>query len=196
MINKYINLFKKESVGLGLGGHPIDQEIAKLKSKIEKAKTAGIEKALVAKIILLERAKKMMNDMAENGIEAVKKVKKNERKAYISIDKNVVREMASYGLNKTLIAQCLGVKLDTFSKRLREDAELEQYFNKGRAEGVLENAKLLRDAAQAGSVPAMIFYLKTQAGEAFKETQHVEHKVHTHESKLLTLEADYVVENN
>lgn len=187
----YLELFKAESMGFKRE-HPVDKEIAKLENRLGKFESSRVDSAITQKIALLKLAKERLKKMSDDNVQAVKSVKKNGvKKNVYEIDKDIVKELASYGMSKVLIANTLGMSPLTFNKHLEEREELEIAFNKGRAEGVLEVAKLLRTSAEVGNVQAQIFYLKTQAGEAFRETQHIEHTVNSHEEKLATLEAEY-----
>ncbi len=84
-----------------------------------------------------------------------------------------VESYASLGLKIKHIAACLGITGETFRVKRKENPALSAAFKRGKAKGIAHYANLLIRKAESGSVPAILFYLKTQ-GE-FVERMQIRH---------------------
>lgn len=89
--------------------------------------------------------------------------KKRGRKPWIP-DLTKVEVLASQGLTNEQIAACLGICEDTLYTKQRQLTEFSEAIKKGRASGIQQVSNVLFEAALAGNVTAMIFYLKVRAG--------------------------------
>jgi hypothetical protein len=82
-----------------------------------------------------------------------------------------VEKLAAY-LNQAQIADVLGISERTLRDRIATDEAFFAAYKRGRARAIAEVAQSLINTARNGSVPAAIFYLKTQAG--WRDTSRVE----------------------
>ena len=82
----------------------------------------------------------------------------------VDVDLERVQELASRGLTLEQIAVALGISPRTLYNRRRKFAEVADAIKKGRALGVAAVASKLWEAAMAGNITAIIFYLKTRGG--------------------------------
>jgi hypothetical protein len=67
-------------------------------------------------------------------------------------------------LTKTQIADYMKVSFSTFREIEKRQPEVSEAYQKGKADQIDEVAGLLLTQCRTGSIPAILFYLKTQAG--------------------------------
>lgn len=84
----------------------------------------------------------------------------------MDIDK--IEMYAGRGLNKEQVAQCLGISRRVFFKYQEENPEFAEAYDRGRAKATAVIAGKLLQKVETGSLVAIIFWLKCQAG--WKET--------------------------
>jgi hypothetical protein len=84
-----------------------------------------------------------------------------------------VENYASRGLKAQQIAEALGISGETFRVKRHEHNGLSAAFKRGKAKGIAHYADLLLNKAATGSVPAIIFFLKTKGG--FVEKMQIRH---------------------
>ena len=94
------------------------------------------------------------------------KVKPASARAAMSLER--VEELAGRGLSKNDIAICLGISRSSYMAFQRENLEFHDAFDRGKAKAIAAIAGKLMAIAGAGSLGAVCFYLKCQAG--WKET--------------------------
>jgi hypothetical protein len=84
-----------------------------------------------------------------------------------------VESYASLGLKKYQIADALGIHIDTLIQKGKKYPELNEALKRGKAKGIAHYANMLIKKAENGSVPSIIFFLKTKGG--FIEKSQVKH---------------------
>ena len=90
----------------------------------------------------------------------------------LEIDIAQVEELAARGLTMEQIATSLGVSDTTLYRRKATMKEVSEAIKRGKRRGVVTIANKLFEAAEAGNMAAVIFFLKTQGG--WREKQQVE----------------------
>lgn len=91
-----------------------------------------------------------------------------------------ITEMASIGLNKAQIADCLGMSFRTFKNKLDADPDYAMAYRIGKGKGIARVANsLFENAVMSNNFSAQAFYLRCRA----KWSDQVEIK-HTHEHNL------------
>lgn len=98
-----------------------------------------------------------------------------------------VEKLAGRGLTQIQIAAYYGVSNTSWHKAKRQNNELECAVKRGKSKTINEVAGILMDHIRAGSLPAAMFYLKTQAGWNEKSTVEVKSKL---KSKKLKYKID------
>ena len=83
---------------------------------------------------------------------------------FILTKENVERiyQLTANGLSKPDVAGCFGVTEKTFNKWVKKHREVRQAIGDGRYFGLQNATTRLRAAMDNGSVPAVMFYLKTR----------------------------------
>ncbi len=112
--------------------------------------------------------------------------KKRGRKPWIP-DLTKVEVLASQGLTNDQIAAAPGISETTLYKSQRQLTQFSESIKKGRARGIGQIANALFEAAIAGNVTAMIFFLKSRARWA--EPPAAEHK-HSREELITMVEQE------
>lgn len=74
-----------------------------------------------------------------------------------------VEQLASQGLTKDQISDCLGISYDTLNDRTKDNANFFDALKRGKAKGIEMVTNALLDNVKDKNVTAQIFYLKTQA---------------------------------
>lgn len=75
-----------------------------------------------------------------------------------------IEELAGRGLSKNDIAICLGISRSSYMNYQRENPEFHDAFDRGKAAAIAAVAGKLLSIASKGSLGAVCFYLKCQAG--------------------------------
>lgn len=92
----------------------------------------------------------------------------------VNVDYAKVEALAARGMDKTTIAECLGVHYMTLNRKEKSDPKFEAAIKKGQAAGVAMVTGQLLKNINLGNVTAIIFYLKCRAH--WKETTVIETK--------------------
>jgi len=88
-----------------------------------------------------------------------------------------VESYASLGLRPVQIADALGIHRKTFWEKRKQNSALSDAYKRGKAKGIAHYANLLIKKAESGSVPSIIFYLKTKGGYMEKtQIRHVDER--------------------
>lgn len=86
-----------------------------------------------------------------------------------------LRHLASIGLTERQISSKLGMCWSTFKKKRDENPDIEEAFQKGRADGIADVANSLKEQAMKGNVAAQKFYLinrdRSQWADRVEQTQ-------------------------
>lgn len=85
-------------------------------------------------------------------------------KAKEAMDVARIEELAGRGLSKNDIAICLGISRSSYMTYQRENPEFHDAFDRGKAKAIAAVAGKLMSIASTGSLGAVCFYLKCQAG--------------------------------
>jgi len=72
--------------------------------------------------------------------------------------------LASQGMYKDQIADCLGICYDTLNEKSKMYPEFSSALKRGKAAGIALVTQALLNNIQIGNVTAQIYYLKCQAG--------------------------------
>ena len=78
----------------------------------------------------------------------------------IPIDLNQIEALASRGISREQVAHNMGISKRTFIRRSKENAEIEEAYQRGKAKGILTISNALYEKAKNGNVTAQIFFLK------------------------------------
>ena len=74
-----------------------------------------------------------------------------------------VEKLASRGLTKEQIADCLGIHYDTLNEKSKAYPEFAEAIKRGQASGIDQVANSLFENAMKGNVTAQIFFMKARA---------------------------------
>lgn len=88
-----------------------------------------------------------------------------------------VEALGGRGLTQIQICDYFGISQFTWTNRAKETPELKLAFKRGKSKQIAKVSGKLIEQINGGSVPATIFYLKTQAGwrdESLHENEHKE----------------------
>jgi hypothetical protein len=102
--------------------------------------------------------------------------KKRGRKP-IEITKSMIKKAERYaaqGLTGGQIAIILGMSHYTLIEKKKENVELVEAINRGKAQGIETITNALFETAQAGNVAAQIFYLKNRDKDGWKDRQELD----------------------
>lgn len=98
--------------------------------------------------------------------ETSKETSKKGRKRAIEVTEELlieVERMAGQGLTQVQIAAFYGVTARCWDKTKNRDKRIREAMRKGKAKTIVEVSGILMEHIRSGSVPAAMFYLKTQA---------------------------------
>ena len=93
-------------------------------------------------------------------------------KPRLDVDFDKLRELAGLGLRKEHIAAGLGMSLDTLMERQKENPEISEIIRLARFKPVAEMSDLLLNAARAGDLRAITFFLERRGGWRNESTVH------------------------
>ncbi|MDG3394282.1 hypothetical protein P5E67_00690 [Vibrio parahaemolyticus] len=91
------------------------------------------------------------------------------RPSWVPPDLNEVEKLAACGLSQRQLASALGVSYETLRKRKRDMKEFEDAIERGRAKSIHRVANKLYEAAMAGNVTSIIYFLKTRSPSQWNE---------------------------
>lgn len=77
--------------------------------------------------------------------------------------------LASRGLTKQQIADCLGISKRTLERRQADTVAFDAAIKRGQSRGIKEITNALFEQAQNGNVTATIFYLKNRAPQEWRD---------------------------
>lgn len=84
-------------------------------------------------------------------------------------DLGQIEALASKGLNEEQIASALGIAYSTLRRHKASNEQFQAALKKGKALGIADVSSALYDAAVAGNVTAMIFFLKNRSPESWRD---------------------------
>lgn len=84
-------------------------------------------------------------------------------------DLGQIEALASKGLNEEQIASALGIAYSTLRRHKGSNEQFQAALKKGKALGIADVSSALYDAAVAGNVTAMIFFLKNRSPESWRD---------------------------
>ena len=85
-----------------------------------------------------------------------------------------IEQLASQGMTIKQIAGCLGVSRNTLYNRFKSDGDTLDAIKRGRARGIAEVTRNLKDNAANMNTAAQIFYLKNRSPEEWKDRRETE----------------------
>ena len=82
-----------------------------------------------------------------------------------------IERLAARGLSQKQLCHALGFSESWWFDQKQKTQELQEAYQKGSTQGILEIADSLFEAAQAGNVTAMLFFLKCRSSEEWQDHQ-------------------------